>query len=105
MTADGRNILREVASDIQNHHYGEIIVTGFTDTVGSVEYNDALAARRASTAAEELRAIAPGIPVYSRSARDLQVPSGPGVREERNRRVMVELYTDAVNRPAPTLSR
>lgn len=83
-----------------------MIVTGFTDTMGSTEYNDALAARRAAAAADILRGqVGPKVPVYSRASRDLEVPTPIQIREARNRMVQVELYSAGLERPTPTTVR
>lgn len=103
--AQGRSILQQAAAEVNTGTYREVIVTGFTDTMGSVEYNDALAARRAAAAADILRSQVGKVPVYSRASRDLEVPTNLAVREQRNRLVQVELYGEALERPAPTTIR
>jgi outer membrane protein OmpA-like peptidoglycan-associated protein len=102
--AEGMRVLREAAQEINTGQYAEVIVTGYTDTVGSVDYNDALAARRAAQGAGVLRSLV-SVPVYSRSSRDLEVPTTTQVEDVRNRRVQIELYATAVERPHPTTVR
>jgi outer membrane protein OmpA-like peptidoglycan-associated protein len=99
-------VLRDAATEIDRGSYREVILTGFTDTMGPVDYNDALAARRAAEAARVLRTlVSKPIPIYSRSSRDLEVPTALQVREQVNRRVSVELYDTSLTRPAPTTIR
>ncbi|WP_338445559.1 outer membrane protein assembly factor BamE [Pelagerythrobacter marensis] len=101
----GHATLREAAEEVRAGDYREVIVTGFTDTMGDTDYNDALAARRAAVSASALRGMVGGIPVYARAARDLEVPTGSQKRELRNRQVLIELYTTTVDRPAPVTDR
>lgn len=106
VSPQGLATLREAATEIGSGGYREVIVTGFTDTMGSTQYNDALAARRAAAAADILRGqVGQQVPVYSRASRDLEVPTSPQTREERNRMVQVELYSARLERPAPTTVR
>jgi OOP family OmpA-OmpF porin len=98
INADGQSVLRSVASDLADRRYGRVVVAGFTDTVGSTDYNDALAARRAAAASSALRQMLPsdsrvsGEDIYARGGRDLEVDTGDEVRETRNRRVRIELF-------------
>jgi len=101
----GHATLRQVAEEVRGGDYREVIVTGFTDTMGDTEYNDALAARRAAASANALRSMVGEVPVYARASRDLEVPTGSQKRELRNRQVLIELYTTAVERPAPVTRR
>jgi outer membrane protein OmpA-like peptidoglycan-associated protein len=101
----GLAALREAAAEVRRGGYREVIVTGFTDTMGSIQYNDALAARRAAAAADILRGQVGQVPVYSRASRDLKVTTSTQIREERNRMVQVELYSAAIERPTPTTVR
>lgn len=96
--AQGRDVIREIVAEALRGSYRKLIVTGFTDTVGSQPYNDALAAKRAArTVAELTEALAnAGSPLaretYSRGGRELAVETPDEVRELQNRRVIVELY-------------
>ena len=98
VSGDGRNVIAQVTSEAGRAPYRRIVVTGFTDTVGSRDYNDALAARRAAATVVELSdALAhTGNPlatsVFSRGGRDLAVPTPDDVREVSNRRVQIELF-------------
>lgn|GEM_PF-3080297 len=102
---EGLEVIQAVADEVNNGDYREVIVAGFTDTMGSVEYNDALSARRAAATASALRGLVTKIPVYARASRDLEVPTSLDTPEQRNRRVQIELYPTALDRPSPTISR
>ncbi len=69
-------------------------VTGHTDTVGSSAYNDALSLRRAEAVKAEL--IRLGVPadeivISGAGFGDPLVSTGPGVREQQNRRAVIEI--------------
>lgn len=68
----------------------EILITGLTDSVGSIQYNDYLSQRRAQCARMQLtrRGIQPEQveSVGGRGQRELLVPHGHGVSEPKNRR-------------------
>jgi outer membrane protein OmpA-like peptidoglycan-associated protein len=101
----GHDVLRTAAAEIKNGGYREVIVTGFTDTMGSTEYNDALAARRAAAAANALRVEVGSVPVYARASRDLEVSTAAETRQRLNRQVQIELYATALDRPPPVTNR
>jgi outer membrane protein OmpA-like peptidoglycan-associated protein len=81
---------------------GAVIVTGHADTLGDARYNRDLADRRARSVAEDL--IARGVPraAVSRTTlgeTDLAVPTGDGVSEAANRRVVVTIDAVGANPP------
>lgn len=88
----GIAILRQAANV---YHAGGVVtvqVTGYTDTSGSPAYNQRLSERRAYHVAHILTRM--GVPwramtIAGRGENDLAVPTPPGVREPRNRRVTV----------------
>lgn len=94
----GETVLRSVTSELAAQPYARVVVVGFTDTVGSTAYNDALGARRAAAVTAALDHSLPAgsrvtaNDIYARSGRDLAVATGDEVRETRNRRVRIELY-------------
>lgn len=98
ITAEGDLVIGEAAAEAGRGKYKRIVVTGFTDTMGATDYNDALAARRAAATVRALsdrlqKAANPlSNNVFSRGGRDLAVPTEAGVREIRNRRVSIEFY-------------
>jgi OmpA-OmpF porin, OOP family len=70
----------------------DIVVVGHTDAVGSDQYNDALARKRADAVSALLVArgvAASDIVAIGRGKRDLLVPTPSGIAEPRNRRVEV----------------
>jgi outer membrane protein OmpA-like peptidoglycan-associated protein len=88
----GIAVLRQAAAVF---HAGGIVtvqVTGYTDTSGSVPYNQRLSERRAYHVAQILTKM--GVPwnamtIGGHGEADLAVPTPDGVREPRNRRVTV----------------
>jgi outer membrane protein OmpA-like peptidoglycan-associated protein len=94
---EGESVLRSVIGDAAAGQYSRIVVTGFTDTMGSQGYNDQLAINRAVAVADRLTDLLPrgsalrADAVAARGGRDLAVETGEQVRETRNRRVRIEL--------------
>jgi len=88
----GIAILRQAAA---TYHAGGAVtvqVTGYTDSSGSPTYNQRLSERRAYHVAHILAHM--GVPwntmqISGHGQNDLAVPTPPGVREPRNRRVTV----------------
>jgi outer membrane protein OmpA-like peptidoglycan-associated protein len=71
-----------------------IMVTGHTDTMGSDKYNQALSVRRATTVKEEMVRQGLGadsVAIEGKSFHDPMVPTGPNVREPKNRRAVIDL--------------
>ena len=66
LTADGSNYLRQVANEISNNKYNEMVIVGHTDRLGSEEYNRVLSEKRAMTVAKYL--IDQGAPSYKMQA-------------------------------------
>ncbi|MEM7222987.1 MAG: OmpA family protein [Pseudomonadota bacterium] len=74
--------------------FQEFAVTGYTDTVGTPEYNLKLSLRRAQSVKDAL--VAAGVPegnvtVAGRGENDLAVPTADQVREQANRRAVILL--------------
>ena len=70
------------------------LVTGHTDTVGSMAYNQRLSERRAQAVKDEMVREGLGandIMTVGRNFSDPLVPTGPGVREPQNRRAVIDL--------------
>lgn len=94
----GRAVIDQVVAAAKDGRFDRAVVTGFTDTAGPIDYNDSLGLRRAAATAALLtsalqRAESPlAQRVSVRGGRDLAVPTGDGVRELRNRRVLIELF-------------
>ena len=71
-----------------------VVVTGHTDTVGSMAYNQALSERRAKSVKDEMvreGLNAGDVTTVGRNFSDPLVPTGPGVREPQNRRAVIDL--------------
>jgi OOP family OmpA-OmpF porin len=91
---DQQAVVNQVLADAKTHPPSSVSVTGHTDTVGTAAYNMALGLRRADAVRTAL--IGGGTPadkitVASRGMTDLAVPTGPNVREARNRRAEIIL--------------
>lgn len=85
-------ILQQAAATYRAGGTVSVRVTGYTDTSGSVRYNQRLSERRAKQVADALVAL--GVPAQTIvfggvGENDLAVPTTDSVREPRNRRVTV----------------
>jgi outer membrane protein OmpA-like peptidoglycan-associated protein len=83
-----------IADDVRHHPHWLIEVNGYTDTVGTHDYNVSLSRARAQSAADALihNGIEPGrIIVHGFGETHLAVPTGNDVAEGRNRRVVIRL--------------
>jgi outer membrane protein OmpA-like peptidoglycan-associated protein len=71
-----------------------VVITGHTDTVGSMAYNQRLSERRAQSVKDEMvreGLTAGDIMTVGRNFSDPLVRTGPGVREPQNRRAVIDL--------------
>lgn len=94
LTDAARATLDEVVQAVADMGASALSVVGHADTVGSVEYNQALSERRADSVADYLenRGIPRGaMTLAGRSELEPAVPTGDGVREPLNRRVEITL--------------
>jgi len=101
ITPEARQVISEAVKTAQQIGPVQITVTGHTDTVGSMRYNQALSERRAMSVKSEMIRLGmngPNINTLGRSFRDPLIPTGPGVREPQNRRAVIDLG------PAPVAS-
>ena len=94
----GREVVAQAAEAYRNKAGALVVVTGYTDTTGTDEHNQALAQKRAETVRAELVRL--GVPDADvtpaiGAAQDLAVPTGAGVPEVRNRRVEIEVAQPA----------
>jgi OmpA-OmpF porin, OOP family len=92
LTPESQSALDGVVSAALGRSGADIIVTGHTDTRGSLQQNDGLALRRA----EEVKQLLTGrgfpaarIEAVGRGERELAVPTADDVDEPRNRRVVI----------------
>lgn len=89
---EGIAILQQAANVFRGGGAVTVQVTGYTDTSGSPVYNQRLSERRAYHVAQILTHM--GVPwnamaISGHGENDLAVPTPPGVRDARNRRVTV----------------
>jgi iron complex outermembrane receptor protein len=92
ITSAASQVISAAADTVKSGHIATVSVTGHTDTVGTVKYNQALSERRA--AAVKAALIADGVAADEITAAgvgksDLLVPTGDGVREPQNRRAVI----------------
>jgi outer membrane protein OmpA-like peptidoglycan-associated protein len=94
ITPDARQIIEQAAAAAKSQGTARIDLTGHTDTVGTVAYNQKLSERRAlavKKALVELGIAADEITTVGKGKTDLLVPTPDGVREPKNRRVEIVL--------------
>tara|TARA_B100001750_G_C15519668_1_gene610419 strand:- start:4361 stop:4957 length:597 start_codon:yes stop_codon:yes gene_type:complete len=86
-------VLRQAASEITKYNPSDVAVVGYTDTSGSMAYNQALSARRANAVSNYLTSMGVENYVVKEAARgetDLAVPTNDEVRMQENRRVAIQ---------------
>ena len=87
------DVLRQAARDITDYNPSDVAVVGYTDTRGSMAYNEALSARRANAVSNALTQMGVENYVVNRAAKgetDLAVPTADEVRMQENRRVAIQ---------------
>ena len=94
LTVESRAELDKVIRELRRRPLPDILVTGHTDTVGGLAYNDRLSLARAERLREMLVAL--GIPAgriqaAGRGKREPLVPTDDNVAEPRNRRVEISV--------------
>ena len=91
LTPESRKMLPKVLQVVRDRSPTEITVFGYTDAVGSAEYNLSLSAERARAVARLLKQINPNLPIDVRyfGEKYQLVPSPLGVPEPRNRRAEI----------------
>ena len=92
LTEDSKETLKKVFSDLSGRTVPDVVVVGHTDTVGSNEFNDALARKRAERVRDAMIAqgiLPENIVARGRGKREPLVPTADGVAEPRNRRVEI----------------
>jgi len=90
LTPESAALLPKVLASANARQGGEVVITGHTDRVGSVEANDALSLQRANTIRQLLidQGFKPAlIEAIGRGERQPLVPTADEVDEPRNRRV------------------
>ena len=89
---DALAMLDKAFAEIARRKPVDVVVTGFTDTVGTPQGNDLLSLARAQQVTKLLlaRGLMPGaVATFGRGQRDPQVPTPAQVAEEKNRRVEI----------------
>ncbi len=92
ITPDAARVLRDAADNAKKAGVTRIMVTGHTDTVGTLTYNQRLSERRANAVKDFLvrEGLTQGqITTVGRGKSEPLVPTGDGVREPRNRRAEI----------------
>jgi outer membrane protein OmpA-like peptidoglycan-associated protein len=92
LSAQALNTIKQAADAYRTKGNARITATGHTDTSGPANYNMALSLRRANAVKDAL--VRDGVPataisVVGKGETDLLVPTGDGVREPQNRRVVI----------------
>ncbi|HWG11542.1 MAG TPA: OmpA family protein [Rhodanobacteraceae bacterium] len=91
LTPESKALLPEVLRVVRERSPTEVTVFGYTDAVGTADYNLGLSAQRARAVADVLKQIDPKLPVNVRYFGEKYplVPSRNGVPEPRNRRAEI----------------
>ena len=94
LTAQSQAELGKVFAELKRRPLPDIVVTGYTDTVGGLTHNDQLSRARAERMRELL--VDKGLPreriaVEGRGKRQLLIPTEDNVAEPRNRRVEISV--------------
>ena len=94
LTPESVELIGTIQGELARLPAPEVIVTGHTDRVGTLESNDALSAKRAEFIRDKL--IAVGVPATrietsGRGEREPLVPTDDEVAEPRNRRVEIKI--------------
>ena len=92
LTVESKENFEKAFVEVSKYPVPDLVVVGHTDKVGSDQFNDELALRRAKAVRDALiaRGVAPvNIVAVGRGKRDPLVPTADGVAEPRNRRVEI----------------
>jgi hypothetical protein len=94
ITPQAMTTVRQAADTFRSTGQSRVTASGHTDTSGPRDYNMALSLRRGNAVKDAL--VQQGVPataisVVGRGEDDLLVPTGDGVREPQNRRVVIAL--------------
>jgi outer membrane protein OmpA-like peptidoglycan-associated protein len=87
------DVLRQAARDISRYNPSRVLVAGYTDTEGSMDYNRALSSRRADSVSQYLTSMGVSNTVVNQRAlgeTELAVPTPDSTRMQQNRRVVVQ---------------
>jgi outer membrane protein OmpA-like peptidoglycan-associated protein len=93
-TPESKEAFEKVFAEVARRKVAEVAVIGHTDTVGTVEFNDALSLKRAARVRNDFtgRGIpSDSISIAGRGEREPIVPTADDVSEARNRRVEINV--------------
>jgi outer membrane protein OmpA-like peptidoglycan-associated protein len=91
---EAMQVVQQAVQTAKSSGMVRVVVTGHTDTVGSMAYNQRLSERRAQSVKDEMVKEGLGandIMTIGRSFSQPLVNTGPGVREPQNRRAVIDL--------------
>ena len=94
LTPEAMQVVQQAVQTARTSGMVRIVITGHTDTVGSMAYNQRLSERRADAVKAEMvreGLNAGDIMTVGRNFSDPLVRTGPGVREPQNRRAVIDL--------------
>jgi outer membrane protein OmpA-like peptidoglycan-associated protein len=92
LTPESSQMLENVLDEVARRAAAEVIVTGHSDTLGTLETNEALSLRRAGRVRDMIiaRGVDPAIvTAVGRGKSELEIETGEDVEEVRNRRVEI----------------
>ena len=94
LTPESQAELKNIFAELKRRPLPDIVVTGHTDTIGSLDFNDKLSLQRAQRMRDML--VQMGLPTEriqtaGRGKRELLVPTDDNVSEPRNRRVEISV--------------
>lgn len=94
LTPEAQRIIAAAAEDVKKGGYIRLLVTGHTDTMGSVKYNQKLSERRAAAVKAEFNRLGVSsaeVTAQGAGKGSLMVPTADQVREAQNRRAEIVL--------------
>jgi outer membrane protein OmpA-like peptidoglycan-associated protein len=94
LTAEALEVVQQAVRTAMSDGRVRVVITGHTDTVGSVRYNQGLSERRAQSVKNEMireGMSANDIMTVGKNFSDPLVRTGPGVREPQNRRAVIDI--------------
>ncbi len=93
LTAEAQNVVSNVVDTVKTTAGKMLAVTGFTDTSGSMSYNQGLSEKRANVVTNALQKSGIGnVQKSGRGETTLAKPTADGVREPLNRRAVIAIH-------------
>lgn len=90
---EDKDVLTQAARDISKYNPSKVLVAGYTDTRGSMDYNEALSARRANSVSSYLTSLGVSNFVVDEEAlgeTNLAVPTPDETKAQPNRRAVIQ---------------